>query len=278
MAKLLTFGPISGFPTKLNLTHILSDRNMPNYVCDLMNVNGDWDMCIISTYIDIAYHDAIKSITTNTSMHDRIRWKSTISGNLTTKSVYNFLTNLSFDKDETNFWKQIWKLNMTPKVNMFCWKVVTNALALGKNMSKYVKDSKPYCMLCDNHELEDERHFFVKCNFAKKVWKAFDLNNIYHNSGSTEILQWFKTWMNVKALNSKHNLISYIVWSIWKYRNNVNFDNFVPDVQKLIDSIRASHVSTNAKKYHCNSLNSESDNYDWVIHFDASFIEADFTM
>ncbi|XP_026451032.1 uncharacterized protein LOC113351222 [Papaver somniferum] len=226
---------------------------MPNNICDLMNANGDWDMCIISTYIDIAYHDAIKSITTNTSMNDRIRWKSTISGNFTTKFVYNFLTNLSFDKDEANFWKQIWKLNMTPKVSMFCWKVVTNALSLGKNMSKYVKDSKPYCMLCDNHELNNEMHLFVKCNFAKKVWKAFDLNNIYHNSGSTDILQWFKTWL-IDIIRASHLKL------------------------RLDRDSKTGHVSTNAKKYHCNSLNSESDNYDWFMHFDASFIKADFTM
>ncbi|XP_026419689.1 uncharacterized protein LOC113315640 [Papaver somniferum] len=202
-----------------------------------------------------------------------------------------YLTNLHFDKDEANLWKRIWKLNITPKVNMFCWKVVNNALALGKNMSKYVKDTEPYCMMCDNHNVKDGLNLFVNCSFSRKVWKAFNLNNIHLNSGNTNILQWFKTWMNVKSLNENHNLISFILWSIWKYRNSVHFDNVVPDVQKLIDNIRASHlklsldrdskdghVSTNAKKSHYNGHNSDSDNYDWFIHFDASFIEADYTM
>ncbi|XP_026458809.1 uncharacterized protein LOC113359381 [Papaver somniferum] len=174
---------------------------------------------------------------------------------------------------------------------MLCWKVVNNALALGKNMSKYVKDTEPYCIMCDNQNFEDEMHLFVNCSFSRKVWQAFNLNNIHLNSGNTNILQWFKTWMNVKSLNEKHNLISFILWSIWKYRNNVHFDNVVPDVQKLIDNIRASHlklsldrdskaghVSADAKKSHYNSHNSDSDNYDWFIHFDASFIEADHTM
>ncbi|XP_026377819.1 uncharacterized protein LOC113272140 [Papaver somniferum] len=125
---------------------------------------------------------------------------------------------------------------------MFCWKVVNNALALGKNMSKYVKDTEPYCMMCDNQNVEDEMHLFVNCSFSRKVWQDFTLNNIHLNSGNTNILQWFKTWMNVKSLNEKHNLIFFNLWSIWKYKNNVHFDNVVHDVQKLIDNIRASHL------------------------------------
>ncbi|XP_026444936.1 uncharacterized protein LOC113345345 [Papaver somniferum] len=256
-----------------------------------MNSEGNWDMNIIRNYIDISFHDAINYVTTNISMHDRIRWKSTISGNLNTKFVYNFLTKLNFDKDEAKFWKQIWNLNILPKVNMFCWKVVSYALALRNNMSKYVKDSEPYCMLCDNQDLEDEMHLFFHCNFAKKVWDAFELNNIYHCNGNLDIMHWFKVWMNNKNLTSKHNLISFIIWSIWKFRNSVHFENNVPDVQKLIDIIRDSYQKVNMNgetktnqvpdkaKMLCRDNHFHGSNaYDWFIHFDAYFIEVDYTM
>ncbi|XP_026417403.1 uncharacterized protein LOC113312886 [Papaver somniferum] len=248
-------------------------------------------MNIISKYIDLSFHGAINSVTTNINMHDKIRWKSTTSGNLNTKSVYNFLTNLNFDKDEAKFWKHLWNLNMLPRVNMFCWKVVSCALALGNNMSKYVKDSDPYCLLCDNLELENEMHLFVHCNFAKNVWDAFELNDIYYYIGNAGIMNWFKFWMNNRNLTSKHNLITFIIWSIWKFRNSVKFDNNYPNVNKLVDSIRASYQKFNfcrdskaSQVHNCAKMslrNNQLDigkDYDWFICFDASYSEDDYTM
>ncbi|XP_026378428.1 uncharacterized protein LOC113272850 [Papaver somniferum] len=205
---------------------------MPMNVCDLMNSEGNWDMNVIRKYIDNSSHNSINSVVINLCLHDRIRWKSTISGNLTTKSVYNFLTNLTIDKDEERFWKQIWNLNILPKVNMFCWKVVSNALALGKNMSKYVKDYKPYCLLCNSHDIKDEMHL-----------------------------------------------------------NSVQFDKAVPNVHKLIDLVKVSHQKFNIPRHNKTSHDSVTDKklqndnptngrctYDWFIHFDASFLEDDFSM
>ncbi|XP_026396182.1 uncharacterized protein LOC113290807 [Papaver somniferum] len=256
---------------------------MPMNVCDLMDPDGNWDMKIISKYIHLSFHDAFNSVTTNINTHDRIRWKSTTSDNLSTKSVYNFLTKLNFDKDEARFWKHLWNLNMLPKVNMFYWKVVSRRLALGSNMYKYVKDSDPYCLLCDNQDLEDEMHLFVHCNFY--------LNNIYCFNGNSDSMHWFKSWMNNRNLTSKHNLISFIIWSIWKFRNSAHFDNKVPNIHKLIDSIRtsypkfnssrdskASQIQDKARMLTRNNHMHRKEDYDWFIMFDASFIEDDYTM
>ncbi|XP_026410781.1 uncharacterized protein LOC113306006 [Papaver somniferum] len=264
---------------------------MPMNAYDLMNSEGNWDMNVISKYIDKSSHNAINSVAINLCLHDRIRWKSTISGNLTTKSVYNFLTNVTIDKDEASFCKQIWNLNILPKVNMFCWKVVSNAIALGKNMSKYVKDSKPHCLLCDSHDIEDEMHLFVNCLFSRKIWDAFELNNIYNYRGNQDIIHWFKFWLNSKVFNGKHNLIYFIIWSIWKFRNSVQFDKAVPNVHKLIDLVKVphqkfnipgdnktSHDSVTAKNLHYDNRTNGRCTYDWFIHFDASFLEADFSM
>ncbi|XP_026410338.1 uncharacterized protein LOC113305531 [Papaver somniferum] len=264
---------------------------MPKNVSDLISSDGYRDMNIICKYTDSSFDNAINYVAINLSMHDRIRWKSTISGNLTTKSAYNYLTNLKIDKNEANFWKKIWSLNVLPKVNMFYWKVVSNTLAIGRNMSKYVKETNPYCLLCDANDVEDEMHLFVNCLFTRKVWNAFDLNSIYNYGGNQDIMHWFTFWLNNKAFNDKHNLVSFIIWSIWKFINSMNFDNLVPDVQKLIDLVKASHqkltlsrdshtshVSINTKKQ-CNDNHIQDRcSFDWFIYFDASFLEAGFTM
>ncbi|XP_026416843.1 uncharacterized protein LOC113312295 [Papaver somniferum] len=132
--------------------------------------------------------------------------------------------------DDAKFRKQIWNLNVRPKVNMFCRKVVSGALALGCKMFRYIKDVKPYCLLCDSNAAEDELHL-----------------------------------------------------------NSVNFDNIVPLPQKLIDVIKTSYQTLVPTRDNNTSMNpvfgrnvnydiGTRHEYDWFIHFDASFLEADFSM
>ncbi|XP_026416554.1 uncharacterized protein LOC113311989 [Papaver somniferum] len=248
-------------------------------------------MNIISKYVDNTVHNAIKSVAINLNMHDRIGWNSTKTGELTTKSAYNFLTDLKFDKKEAKFWKQVWKLNLMPKVNIFCWKLVSGALALRYKLSKYIKNSTPFCLFCDTNVAEDECHFFINCPFSRKIWDAFDLCDIYNLQGHYDIMMWFNYWMNNKVLKDKHDKISYITRSIWKYGNSVNFDNVMPLPQKLVDSIKVSYQNRvyskdNTSRHNVLSVRKPGidihidyrHNFDWFIHFDASLFEADFTM
>ncbi|XP_026399261.1 uncharacterized protein LOC113295124 [Papaver somniferum] len=251
---------------------------MPKTVHDLICNDDTWDFNLISKYVDYNSHNAINYVAINLNMHDRIRWNSTKNGELTTKSVYNFLTDLNIDKNEAKFWKQIWKLNVKPEVNMFCWKLVYGALALRHRMSKYVTTLNSFCLLCDSNAAEDECHLFVNCPFTRKIWDAFHLSDIYKLQGSYDVMMWFNYWMNSKILTEKHDKISYVIWSISKYRNNVNFDNVIPLPQKLVDSIKIYYQnkvypSDNTSRHASQSLRNpdtdihtnSSHNFDWFI-------------
>ncbi|XP_026458422.1 uncharacterized protein LOC113358926 [Papaver somniferum] len=222
---------------------------------------------------------------------NRTKWNSTKTGELTMKSAYNYITKFNTNKNEASFGKQIWNLNTMSKVNMFCWKILAGALSLGQKMSTYVKDSNPFCLLCDNSIMEDEMHLFVNCFFTRKIWDLFGFNNIYNSRSHKDIQSWFNFWMNNKDFKNSHDKFSFIIWSIWKFRNSVNYDNVMPVPQNLFESITTTYQkyvstinnplsSSRKKNITPSKINSIVNNksYDWFIYFDVSYMEADFTM
>ncbi|XP_022031149.1 uncharacterized protein LOC110932099 [Helianthus annuus] len=98
------------------------------------------------------------------------------------------------------------------------------------------------CVLCGNYD-ETSEHIFVSCQFAQMIWQniagwcmippiiAFDIKDLLTlheiSSGSSR---------KKKAL-CVVMLVTF--WSIWKTRNEVVFEQTVPNTTKILDEIKA---------------------------------------
>lgn len=68
-----------------------------------------------------------------------------------------------------NWNKSIWSLKTAPKIQVFLWKIVQDALPLGMALQRRGILSHPVtCARCG--EQESAEHLFLKCPFTRQVW------------------------------------------------------------------------------------------------------------
>ncbi|CAF1894445.1 unnamed protein product [Brassica napus] len=66
--------------------------------------------------------------------------------------------------------KEIWASKVSPKMQLFIWKIIHGVTPLGENLAKRGMLNNISCRHCD--ELETADHLFLHCNFTRQVWAA----------------------------------------------------------------------------------------------------------
>jgi hypothetical protein len=104
------------------------------------------------------------------------------------------------------------------------WFLSNKVLLTKDNLAKRNSKGCTKCVFCG--EQETVEHLFIQCPFAKILWRivyfAYDL------SPPTNITNIFDNWLNGVDKHSKERIhigFSALVWSIWRCRNNIVFNN-----------------------------------------------------
>ena len=111
----------------------------------------------------------------------------------------------------------LWKSSIDPKIKCFKWLLILNKLPIRNSFSDI-----NYCSICRTPETG--KHIFFECTFAKEVWLMFGIS-IPSNFSIFEVITGF-------ILNARKDVnmfwditSSYILWQIWKCRNEERFQN-----------------------------------------------------
>ena len=134
-------------------------------------------------------------------------------------------------------WKVLWSLNISHKVKMFIWKGLTGAVPVKELIWRRVKVGDPICTMC-GEEVETLEHMLLKCSKVKDIWKLAPI----HWDGSEHRSDKFKEWWTVvsearcRIQGKAHiGLTAYILWQIWKNRNNKVFNNKDMDPTTIVN-------------------------------------------
>lgn len=152
-------------------------------VSDLLTSDMKWNKARMEEILPLVAKEVQMLQPGDKESADIYVWQPLQSGIYTTRSGYfaaamedvqiNPVTNNEFD------WrKDIWTEKTSPKLKLFLWSIVQNALPLGENLQKRGIHSDITCIRCKG--FESATHIFSECPFAKKVWELIPLQRRIH--------------------------------------------------------------------------------------------------
>ena len=201
-------------------------------VSDLLTDDLKWNKQRIERFLP-GFADQIQCLQPSLrGVEDRYVWQPLPSGSYTTRSGYNSAAKNNQERQRTlpveefDWIGDVWKTSCSPKMKVFIWSVIHNALPLGENLQRRginVNANFPRC-----NEMETSTHIFFTYPFAKKVWDCIPLKDTVHLA----VTDTFKT-MTTRLRSAVFLLptgvskliFPWVVWSIWKDRNLLVFED-----------------------------------------------------
>ena len=114
-----------------------------------------------------------------------------------------------------------------PKIKIFLWQICHQAIPVRGTLLKRGLDIDVVCPVCLG-DIESIDHLFSECHIGRKVWELADKHHWFPIQFSpdgyhqlTEMLQRVRSSRNPRLLQK----LSFLIWSIWKEKNSVAFEN-----------------------------------------------------
>jgi hypothetical protein len=118
----------------------------------------------------------------------------------------------------------LWKIKIAPKINFFLWLIAKDKILSKGNLKKRNWRGGCDCCICGVCESTD--HLFFECSVAKYIWRIVQVFNLKTIPG--KLVDLFGRWPLGFNKNLRNLLIigaGAILWSIWKFRNDICFNN-----------------------------------------------------
>ncbi|CAA7035952.1 unnamed protein product [Microthlaspi erraticum] len=198
----------------------------------LLDHSREWNREKISEILPFHLEEIQALRPSRNGASDSFIWLPTKSREYSVKSGYHLAMelketqNLQQPQPKVNWNADIWQIKASPKMKVFLWKIVQEALPLGENLLNRGIMENPCCVHCG--DLETTEHLFFHCSFAQEVWKlapfSISIDPLLIQS-FTSTLPIAKTWICLPPTGvGSGTLFPWIVWALWKTRNQLIFE------------------------------------------------------
>ena len=201
-------------------------------VFDLLTDDLKWNKQRIERFLP-DFADQIQCLQPSLrGVEDRYVWQPLPSGNYTTRSGYHSVANNNQERQrdlpvqEFDWIRDVWKTACSPKMKVFIWSVIQNALPLGENLQRRGINANVNCPRCN--EMETSTHIFFTCPFAKRVWECIPLKDTVHlavDDSFKVMTTRFRSAICLPPTGVSKPIFSWVIWSILKDRNLLVFEN-----------------------------------------------------
>jgi hypothetical protein len=169
-------------------------------------------------------------------------------GMFSVRSIYRYLAGsiippISLEPDLVRDLGFLWKSFAPSKITVFSWQLLLQRLPTKVNLAKrrVVEGGvDSLCVLCPM-ELEKKSHLFGDCAFASALWrKVYNWFgwNVLVPRDFRHIFDKFNVGRsNGKRLKGLLAVWHAVVWSIWKARNDLIFNEKVPVLEDMFQGI-----------------------------------------
>lgn len=174
-------------------------------------------------------------------------WHFTPNGVYTVGSGYKLATSIQMKRsgeagqsrevsEESRKWKALWQIRIKGKIKMFLWKCNHRALPVRVELNQRKMQVDSICLLCGDEE-ETVEHLFFNYDRAKRIWAISPVTWDGIQRQSCYFKDWWATISEAHASTEGHSrlqLTAYLLWHIWKSRNEFSFNNQQVPEQKII--------------------------------------------
>ncbi|KAE8704410.1 PHD finger family protein, putative isoform 2 [Hibiscus syriacus] len=174
----------------------------------------------------------IDNITPNESVDDFLGWSGKGDGLFSVKSCRMTISSRTGGHSQWKKW--VWSGLTPPRVETFLWQFTHQKLAVRVELKKRgVNLEDVLCPFCHKYE-ESIHHLFFSCSVAEELWYRFlrfwDISSVMPQDPPSFLCSW-------SYLRECSNIWKFIpgvvLWSIWKARNAVVFENWTLDNSSL---------------------------------------------
>ncbi|XP_048623890.1 uncharacterized protein LOC125592615 [Brassica napus] len=221
--------------------------NLNMRVSDIINQESkEWDVGLLDDYVHPDDIPLIRSMAiSSTHRRDTFCWNYTRNGQYTVKSGYWVAQNLLKQEEEkeilepsiTKLQAFAWKLKAPRKMCHPIWQLITGQVAVTRNLVRRNMRCDNYCPRCGEIE-ESVTHAIFECPPALQVWSLsvtptspgiFPVASVYTNM---DYLFWRKN--NIFVPDQDRDPYPWIIWYIWKARNDKLFRGIDRDALELV--------------------------------------------
>ncbi|KAG2290075.1 hypothetical protein Bca52824_049679 [Brassica carinata] len=127
--------------------------------------------------------------------------------------------------DAFDWIKDIWNAKCSPKVQLFMWSIIQEAVPLGENLRRRGIQSEALCIRCKG--TESAMHIFFNCPFAQEVWKLIPLRQVVHLATETDFKKAVIACRRLTCLpptGVSTTILPWMCWVLWTARNTLLFE------------------------------------------------------
>jgi hypothetical protein len=218
------------------------------------SVSGDWRLEWRRRFFEwekLLFNDLLEIINTaifSSEEEDRWVWMPEGGAVFTVKSAYRILSAFSVLDSAAGQWNMsvfnaIWKCPAPSKVSGFVWQLLHGRIPTRNNLvvrGILVANGDVACGLC-GEALETELHLFLYCEIATLVWmEIFSWLDVpfYLPHNLFSILHFFMEVGSKKGRKGMIMITAAVLWTLWRCRNAVLFDNGTGTVSELVEAVK----------------------------------------
>ena len=155
-----------------------------------------------------------------------LTWGLTKDGRYSVKTAYMLGKGCNLDNFHTA-WVELWKLEVSPKVRHFMWKLCTNILpSRALLVQRHLIDSAECHWGCG--EQETAHHAIFSCPRFGELWVDSGCDSLRDNNGCATMCDLVEKWQQLDPKMKVKG--AFLMWCIWGERNNRVFnDKFTPN-------------------------------------------------
>lgn len=172
--------------------------------------------------------------------HHQLRWGNNNEGTFNLKEAKRII--LELDSNVPNRVQQnLWRRQGWMKIKLFMWMVHHKKILTWENIQKRSGQGPSRCQLCEAQE-EAMEHLLNNFIFTSRLWDTFVtiFQQIDRDKGSiiNTLNNWRRNFYDYEFLRSAWTLKpSFIIWNVWKERNNKIFKNEKSSSQRIFEQI-----------------------------------------